>query len=123
MKSYTNIEQSKKLAEILPSDSADMCWGICNETLKYKTMPYLLPWRDYTANEHYLPCWSLAALLDILNNTAYFIDEDATVTLSSYKTVKWDLEINNSDLELITEANLIDACVEMILKLKEKDLI
>ena len=26
MKSYTNIEQSKKLAEFLPIESADMCY-------------------------------------------------------------------------------------------------
>ena len=26
MKSYTDLEQSKKLAEILPPESADMCW-------------------------------------------------------------------------------------------------
>lgn len=26
MKSYTDLSQSKKLAEILPLESADMCW-------------------------------------------------------------------------------------------------
>ena len=26
MKSYTNLEQSEKLAEILPIESADMCY-------------------------------------------------------------------------------------------------
>ena len=45
MKSYTDLNQSKKLAEILPIESADMC---------------------FNDNE---PCWSLAALLDILPET------------------------------------------------------
>ena len=124
MKSYTNIKESKKLAEILQPETADMCWGISDETLKWKTFPYFMPWRDYIAKEHYLPCWSLAALLDILKSRAYSIDEDANVSLSSYKTVEWwDLSICNSVIEPVTKSDLVDACVEMIVKIKEKDLL
>lgn len=65
------------------------------------------------------PCWSLAALLDVLNKTTYFIDEDASINLSSYKTIKWDLGIDNSDLEFTAEANPVDACVAMVEKLHE----
>ena len=127
MKSYTNIEESKKLAEILPLESADMCWGICDETLKWKTFPYLMPWRDYTAKEHYLPCWSLAALLDQLEDVIcdengytyqlqivkegvqYYLIYEGVDDFASYDTSLFD--------------DLIDACVEMIVTLKEKDLI
>ena len=127
MKSYTDLEQSKKLAEILPPESADMCWGICDETLKWKTFPYLMPWRDYTAKERYLPCWSLAALLDQLEDVIcdengytyqlqiikegvqYYLIYEGVDDFASYDTPLFD--------------DLIDACVEMIITLKEKDLI
>jgi hypothetical protein len=46
IKSYTDLEQSKKLAEILPIESADMC---------------------FNDNE---PCWSLVALLEQFEDTA-----------------------------------------------------
>lgn len=117
MKSYTDIEQSKKLVEILPIESADMCW--C--TPFGDTHPCV--WDNDLLESAVIPCWSLAALLGILNNRAYSIDEDAIVTLSSYKTLEWDLSISNSGLRMVTESDPIDACVEMIVKLKEKDLL
>ena len=70
-----------------------------------------------------IPCWSLAALLDVLQKIAYFIDEDANVVLCSYKTVEWNLGINNSDVEFTTKTNSVDACVEMILKLHKQNLL
>lgn len=86
MKSYIDIEQSKKLAEILPLESADMCWGIDDDTLTWNTLPYLFPWRGYTAKEYYIPCWSLAALLDILPETIE--DESAEYKLEIDMTYK-----------------------------------
>lgn len=127
MKSYTNIEESKRLAEILQPESADMCWGICDETLKWKTFPYLMPWRDYTAKEHYLPCWSLAALLDQLEDVIcdengyeykleiikegvqYYLVYEGMLDAACYETSLFD--------------DLIDTCVEMIYKLKERNLL
>ena len=127
MKSYTNIEESKRLAEILQPESADMCWGISNETLKWKTFPYLMPWRDYTAKEHYLPCWSLAALLDQLEDVIcdengyeykleiikegvqYYLVYEGMLDAACYETSLFD--------------DLIDTCVEMIYKLKERNLL
>jgi hypothetical protein len=70
-----------------------------------------------------IPAWSLVALLDVLQKTAYFIDEDANVVLCSYKTAEWNLGINNSDLEFITKTNPVDACYEMIIKLHEQKLL
>ena len=57
MESYTGIEQSKKLAEILPIESADMC---------------------FNDNE---PCWSLAALLRELPDTMLGKDKDGYVVM------------------------------------------
>ena len=137
MKAYTDTEQSKKLAEILPIESADMWWAERYEghtTMDYQYVveetPYYYLSLKKPSIDNYsqdaindIPCWSLTALLDVLQKAAYSIDEDANVMLDSYKTVEWHLGINNSDLELITESNPIDACVEMILKLHEENLI
>ena len=119
MKSYTDLEQSKKLAEILPLESADMYWWSSGKRYYIEAMDD----GDFNEREGNVRAWSLAALLDILNKTAYFMDEDASVNLSSYKTIEWDLGIDNSDLELVTESNPVDACYEMLLKLKENNII
>lgn len=57
IKSYTDISQSKKLAEILPVESADMWYH-----------PDLSDYPDYVerCSIYNIPCWSLAALLDVL---------------------------------------------------------
>ena len=129
MKSYTDLEQSKKLAEILPLESADMKWYFWKSEIDAPKLPTFgysktaaESYREYT-EVIYLACWSLTALLAVLQKTAYFIDEDANVMLDSYKTVEWDLGINNSDLELVTESNPVDACYEMIIKLHELNLL
>jgi len=125
IKSYTDLEQSKKLAEILPLESADMYYFL-DPTPAGNIYHIVIPRIDFGIktrkpeyNEGDIPCWSLAALLSVLQKAAYSIDEDADVVLDSYKTVEWHLGINNSDLRLITEPNLIDACYEMIIKLHE----
>lgn len=123
IRAYTTIEQSRKLAEILPLESADMViWGRdLDAVAATDAQKFMSGLKDREMN--YLPCWSLAALLDVLNKTTYFMDEDASVNLSSYKTIEWDLGIDNSDLELVTESNPIDACYEMIIKLYELNLL
>ena len=75
VKAYTDIEQSKKLAEILPIESADMAWcNNSNYTDEYSANLYtakemqecfdkaLNGWDKYWK---LIPCWSLAALLAI----------------------------------------------------------
>ena len=70
MKSYTDLKQSKKLAEILPIESADMhyaTWTILdgdfivspNQGSTIKSLQ-----EDY--GNQIIPCWSLAALQDII---------------------------------------------------------
>lgn len=122
MKAFTDIKQSRKLAEILPPESADMKYPYFGDEQYGRTAVFGEP-IEFSGGKD-IPCWSLAALLDILRNSASSIDEDADVSLSSYKTVEWwDLLINNSGLEAVTKSDPIDACVEMIVKLKENNLI
>ena len=111
IKSYTDLEQSKVLAKILPMESADYCWGIDNETLHYNSSPYPCAWKDYTCKEYYIPCWSLAALLDILpeiqGGKPVIALDDNYITYPHMS-------------DLYTKAdNLVDACVAMIEKLHE----
>ena len=114
MKAYTDIEQSKKLREILPLESADMCYGINDDTLTYNNLPWLLPYHRYTAKEFYIPCWSLSALLEILPRPSLHQDRDR----------KWycDAEPNRLYFSLHYD-NPVDACYEMILKLNEQNLL
>lgn len=129
IKSYTDLNQSRKLAEVLPHDTADGTWKrvvIAGINLNVpEEQQYIhdggIPFMYYSGIG--IPSWSLAALLDILQKTAYFIDEDANVTLCSYKTVEWNLGINNSDVEFTTKTNPVDACYEMIIKLHKQKLL
>lgn len=124
MKSYTDLEQSKKLAEILPLESADMWYqhigySIINGTEKLRYFPMVI--RDCVSDED-IPCWSLSALLDVLpdevgDNHYLTLDKEGKEYCCCYEDCN-----GNSSLHVFA-SNPIDACVEMILKLKEKNLI
>ena len=113
MKIATDLEQSKKLAEILPLESADMCYRIVaynpNDTHEYQ--PYCF--RGTLSSD--IPCWSLAALFSMLPKSAY-LEKGASTELCRL-TLPVELITSNWNLEPI------DACYEMILKLKEKNLL
>lgn len=125
MKAFTDIQQSKKLAEILPIESADMCFNISQRTNMPPLMTPYCKFKEFfnmgETPDFLIPCWSLAALLDILR---------PDITLDHTEGEGWSIIVNivvenpNSILQdIITEKviadNLIDACVEMILKLNE----
>lgn len=125
MKAYTDIEQSKKLAEILPLESADMYWWYSGR--RY----YIEAIDDGDFNEKGdIRAWSLASLLDILPN-----NENISINLSKggfrISTLKhtddWfvDYEDESDGLNnCVTSANNpIDACYELILKLHELNLL
>lgn len=63
MKAFTDIEQSKRLAEILPTERADMSWvSIYDENhMMSDHRVDLLPFRLFSGIG--VPCWSLTALL------------------------------------------------------------
>lgn len=122
-KAFTSLEQSRKLAEVLPIESADMCYGISDDTLKYDDLPWLIPYHEYTFKEFYIPCWSLAALLEALPLEVEVHKQ--TDGHKIYYYVESYMKRMDREIYLSTERheNLVDACVEMIYKLKEKDLI
>ena len=137
LKSYTDLEQSKKLAEILPLESADMCltfvnniwnpvWGKTDDIYKLQKDCYE---PDYTKDEYVdfdefepkvVPCWSLAALLNIIKIDykleKSLFDQSDYFTYAVYDSDEPKFRTYEYD-------NPIDACVEMIVKLKETDLL
>ena len=130
LRSYTTIEQSKKLAEILPLESADMYFQyVLPKSSKIKHNPEIgnpvnaLEWYNkgysfggkepITLDEYCVPCWSLAALLDVLPDTMLGKDKDGYVVMA---------ETMGSG-QTTFASNSIDACYEMILKLHDKNLI
>ena len=126
MKAYTDLEQSKKLAEILPIESADMCYPKDAFEYHYDKEPVC----HYSGIGLAHPCWSLAILLDILPN-----NENISTNLSKggYKistleyTNSWFVEYEdetNSLNNYVTSAdNPVDACVEMIMHLNKLNLL
>ena len=132
IKSYTDISQSKKLAEILPLESADMWYqytGISIKDGSEKPIYFPMVIRDCESDKD-ISCWSLAALLDVLPN-----NENISTNLSrgGYRistleyTNSWfvDYEDETNGLNnCVTSAdNPIDACVAMIEKLNELNLL
>ena len=128
MKSYTDIEQSKKLAEILPLESADMhynngsCRGVdYTEHFSAELMPYqealhLMKIHKTNFMFQVIPCWSLAALLDIIPYPILAKHANETWSCVSWveKMIPYFVEGCDSP---------INACYEMILKLHEEKLL
>ena len=123
IKSCTDIEQSKKLAEILPLKSADMDYiPIANIDGEYSVE--VNEWdNEHVIEEGWIPCWSLAALLAIFPDHLYFGSErmqfgiDKMGSLyNAYYEAKHSFWQTRAD-------NPVDACYEMVLKLNEQKLL
>ena len=109
MKSYTDIDQSKKLAEILPLESADYTRlgkdedNVLTRSYFESCSSELKEWID---KDEIYPCWSLAALLRLMPNFNMF-----------KRTIECRIETTN---HLIDKAwDLVDAAFEMVCWLKE----
>jgi hypothetical protein len=118
MKAYTDLEQSKKLVEILPVESADMCFVNDGTSIKIDANPYNVRkhmWKDVQL----IPCWSLAALLNVLPKGTDIIKEEADTENERYMCT---VGIKDDIIPTFGN-NPVDACYEMILKLHELNLL
>ena len=117
MKSYTDLEQSKKLAKILPLESADMLWGYWYNGENH-CVPNMRPFRDLRDNipNGYIPAWSLAALLDNLPYPSLAQHANELWSLTAWVDTVQPYSVGGYD-------NKIDACVDMIIKLYEQKLL
>ena len=114
MKPYTDLNQSKKLAEILPLESADMYYDV--DSYGVQTTPEVL--MTSVVRKKDIPCWSLAALLDNipqvkLDNIKQY--DKKYWRCCAYFASDW----HNSDWC----DNPVDACYEMIIKLHEQNIL
>ena len=110
IKSFTSLEQSKKLAKILPLESADMYLYLAT-----KGNPKAMFNEGYNEyGDFELPCWSLASLLGVLKDYTLQTNTDGTVFV-----------VCESKKPIISDFynNPVDACVAMILKLNELNLL
>lgn len=136
IKSYTDIEQSKKLAKILPLESADMYYSdvpvrewidktdISKGThVVFKSQIFAIEnLRHHEIGEDDVYAWSLSTLLEVIPQEIF--DGEYIINITEGCINRWELTYdhyenrNHSYYELSVGAdNLVDACVEMILRL------
>lgn len=119
IKSYTDIEQSKKLTKILTLESADCFWDY-DELQKY----YSISWFEegyekdsqLRLNKNNVCAWSLAALLNVLPEPELIQNSDKRWMLRIWDKNRFPWSIGGYD-------NPIDACYELILKLHERKML
>ena len=125
MKAYTDLKQSRKLAEILPHNTADNTWErvtIAGSNLNVpEEQQYVhngnMPFCYYSGIG--VPCWSLAALLEIIP----WGQVNRMTNSNKWEASSW----TNSNFvpEFYVEGydNPVDACYEMIIKLNKQKLL
>ena len=111
IKSYTDLEQSKKLVKILPIESADMRYQVHYDNknnIKYipRFISTIIPLRGD------IPCWSLVALLSIfecyeINKFGNNIQFDAKGIALSTKENETILDIVVDTIILLHKQNLL----------------
>ena len=118
MKSVTDLEQSKKLIEILQEESADFYW-ICGrlhtDGPKYQVLRMK---EEVIEPENYWPAWSLTALLGVLPEPL----------LEQNSEKKWYCLVhcmahNGIKSFLWEDDDPVDACVMLIEKLSKEGLL
>ena len=112
IRSYTTIEQSKVLANILPRESADMYYPYNFKLLENESTPEVVIGSLHDTSLRNIPCWSLVALLNAVpqikvrgsKKIGYIISYNKNITTKRY-------------------FHIIDACYEMVVKLYELNLL
>ena len=118
IKSFSDLNQSKVLAKILPPETADMCIGnyVGKSGEVDETNIHYYPKGESFGAPEIINAWSLAALLDILpkviNNETLYIETSPTLWHIGYR-----------DAYTVRANNLFDACYELILELHEMNLL
>lgn len=119
MKAYTDLEQSKKLAKILPLESADIWFANGIYLIKTSKEP-----KDI---QGVFSCWSLAALLNYLRKIDFFpnikADEHSVTMNIDYYDEKEARPLAPVHSIKVKADNMIDVCYEIIIKLHEQNLL
>ena len=134
IKSYTSLVQSKKLAEILPLESADMSY-VYPPTEKDEIQKPMIGFYISSFNWYkdvdsiiYIPCWSLAALLEEIPEVINFDDDENDYILEILKEsglyyLSYGNPLKGDKLNIEPQENFVDACMAMIEELHELKLL
>ena len=117
MKSYTDLEQSRKLAEIVSIDTADMWYDNDGESIAGR--PEVRCGSFIGLASKNIPCWSLAALLGVLPNGTRLLK---STNISSIGDVKYYCDCPKLNIDKWFD-NSVDVCVAMIMRLNELNLL
>lgn len=111
MKSYVDLNQARRLAEILPLESADLVYFTTDgRGTEYSEVPEFI---DLPLEDDDVPCWSLAGLLDILKDNINI----KKTGLDQSDMFTYSIIGDGYDYKTYEHKELIDACYEMIVKL------
>ena len=111
IKSYSDLQQSRKLAEILPLESADMYY-VLSEDESTNMVNFGKPQGFFDKTQ---VAWSIASLLGVLPNGTDIVKDEADTENEHYMCT---VGIKDAIIPTFGK-NPIDACVDMILKLRE----
>ena len=122
IKSFTDLSQSKVLAEFLPIESADMFYTLIDQGLYLEVKQGIEPSKDD------IPCWSLAALLEEMPEIINFDGDKSVYALEILKEgglyyLSYGNLLGRSRLEIEPQECFVDTCYEMIIKLHEQNLL
>lgn len=131
IKSFTDLEQSKKLAEILPLESADYT-RLGKDESNVLTRTYFescsSELKGWIGKDEMYPCWSLAALLEQLpyevcddDGNSFYLQTNKEDDV--YQLVYTDPNGDFESIETDRYEHFIDACYEMITRLNELNLL
>ena len=112
IKAYTDISQSGTLSKILSPESADMWYDNDGESIAGR--PEVRCGSFVGLASKNIPCWGLAALLSVIPN--YKLSSE-----HNYHTCTAETSFGKETVGWFD--NPIDACVEMIIKLHELNLL
>ena len=139
MKAFTDLKQSKKLTEILPVESADMYYkyvlpksdkiihtpviGNPIDSLKWYNKGYTFRGRrePITLSEYCIPCWSLAALINVISKHSSRLEIILRVDKKYNIFANFDKFIVFR--KFVDIDNAIDVCVDMIETLYKQKLL
>lgn len=122
IKSYTDLEQSKKLAEFLPLESADFGWNVfVDDTSRILPVNDWDLTKDGSGGVKFFHAWSLAALMKIIE-----IDK-SEICFDCYSE-KYRVNVHYQTLGSFCQDNelyesKIDALFAMVMKLHKRNIL
>ena len=127
-KSVTDINQSRELSEFLAIENADFGWDIFSDG-----STRLLPiddWDNHNDSHNgveFVPAWSLSALLDEIpdmiedsNGEIYILN---MLKEGTHYGLWYDAYSEAVPIEVASQEEMVDVCVELLIELHKKELI